>query len=289
MRHPFQKRSLIVCALVSLMAMLAYVQQASANVFTDINPNPLPNLMYGTTNIGSLQITQYAQNNPVAGNIGATIEAQFNQTFMPTCNLNLQWVQVITGGKGTIGQTLAAQDNVADPIPYLDPYQRDDNLPYYWTNPENSTVGDGKINAGSQPGTHLFDMPSQSPTNGNFINFESALVAVSPTNPMNLIWLAGFTWGYSIAGGVSTANPFAWTNGPSNAMNSAVTDWDGTQLYVGDGNDTMQNNAGGGIGYKFVANNMNPVWVPEPGSAGIIFAIGIIGFASARPRRLRAA
>ncbi len=264
MRHSLQFRC--VGAFVGLLALVCFSNEVAALPANIVTPS------------GTVQFNAYNVDNG-GGSSGATIAAQFNQTA-PATNLNLEWIQTIVAGNGTIGQTLTTMDNVASPIPYLDPYKRDDNLPYYWTAPENSTVGTGEL-AGKMPGTLFSDVPSQNSTdNGNSISFETALVSVSPTNAMDLTWIAGFTWGYSIAGGSATINPFAALNAPSNDMVTAVTAFDGTTSYVGDGNDTMANNAGGSAGYRFV---------PEPNIAILILMTATFGACAGRPRRARSA
>ena len=249
--------------------------------------------------LGYLTINQYHADNPTdtpPKYPGATLEATFSQQD-PSCNLNLHWIQAIVGGVGTIGQTLAAQDNVADPIPYLDPYKRDDNLPYYWTEAENGQVGDGRSGPTAAPGTHLYDAPTQGTLGAsianNSIHFESALVAVDCIDPMKLYWLAGFTWGYTVdgTGMMSTADPFMYRGGPSAALNKAVTEFDGTQNYVGDGNDTMTNNAGGSAGY-FFGEGCPECCTPLPNTASTgllcLAAVGVVKYAR-RSRYARAA
>ncbi len=192
-------RKIAAAFFVIILGFLAGLRPVHADAFTDISPNPQA-VYWGGTQIGTLQINAYNATNG-GGSAGANLSAQFNQTYMPACNLGLQWIQAIIGGQGTIGQTLGGK------IPYLDPYQRDDNLPYYYTTAENSTVGEGQLNAGSQPGSRFSDSPFQgSGNNGNSITFEAALVAVCPSNPMNLVWLGGFEWGYRNGAVTLTSN-----------------------------------------------------------------------------------
>jgi hypothetical protein len=266
-----------------LLVVVVEGRIAHADSLSAISPNP-QNVLYGATQIGTLQITTYQSTSgmnmgtPV---VGAGVVAQFNQTYMPTCNLNLQWIQAIIGGQGTIGQSLGGT------IPYLDPYIRDDNLPYYWTTAENNTVGTGQL-AGGQPGSRFSDFPSQPITNGNSITFEAALVSVSPTNPLQLVWLAGFEWGYSIANNVSTVFSFGWTNGAGVSLQSAVTAWNGSQTnYPGStqppGYDptTFNNSAG----YTFVAaGTLPPCPLPSTVSMTLVLLIGLGGWTVVRPR-----
>ncbi len=268
----------------SVLLLVFAAQSARADAFSDISPNP-QNVTWGGTQIGTLQINAYNATN-ANGRSGAYMSAQFNQTYMPGCNLNLQWIQAIIGGQGTIGQ------NLGGTIPYLDPYQRDDNLPYYYTAAENSTVGEGQLNAGAQPGSRFSDSPSQlSTNNGNSITFEAALVAVCPSDPTSLVWLGGFEWGYSISNGSSSVFGFGWNSGPGVSLNSAVNAWDGTSNYIGMTNPPNgYTGPGPGVGYQFVSAAQCPLpTCPLPPSgcfAGLGFAVGI-GFTAARSIRRR--
>jgi hypothetical protein len=258
-----------------------------ADVFSDIDPKS-ETITCGGNTLGTLTINQYAANNPGKNGPGATMEATFTQTDTD-CDLKLEWIQVVVSGSGTIGQDdVAAYNkanpgaNVPSPFPYLDPYERDDNLPYYWKTDENSTVGDGKSAAGAPAGNHFFDAPSEGPAalikNDN-IHFETALVSVDCTDPTELHWLAGFTWGYTINGDgtMSTADKFNWLGTYSADMNTAVTAFDGTQNYVGDKNGTKSNNAGKSAGYKFVGGCPTCCCtVPLPNSAEMTL-VGMAG------------
>ena len=210
--------------------------------------------------------------------------AEFTQTYMPSCNLSLQWVQSIIGGQGTIGQTDGGT------IPYLDPYERDDNLPFYWTAAENSKVGTGQLTATAQPGSRFSDFPSQPIVNGNSITFETALVAVSPTNPLNLIWLAGFEWGYTIAGGTSSVFTFGWTNGPGVDLVGPVVAWNGTkENYIG-GSAYDATTFGNKAGYQFVTAAAAPA-CPLPNSSVmiVVLLVGWGGWSKIRNRGSMAA
>jgi len=287
---------------VITMGLAAGTQRAWAAPVIDSSVDPTSkDISCGGNPLGTITITEYHADNPGDGSVGASMGATFTPSD-PDCNLQLHWIQAIVGGVGTIGQSDVNRVTPGDPspIPYLDPYHRDDNLPFYWTEPENGTVGVGRANAGAQAGTLFSDGPSQDDRNiGNSIHFETALVAVDCKDPMKLYWLAGFTWGYSISAtnipnppGMSTIDPFAWLNGASANMNTAVTGFDGTENYVGDANDTMQNNAGGGIGYNFAAGCPtcccsavplpSAAWASSAGLAALGFIAGI------RARHLKA-
>jgi hypothetical protein len=117
----------------------------------------------------------------------------------------------VSGGVGTIGAP-----------PYLDPFNRDDPLPFYWTTAEAETDKQGKLN--DIPGTQFIDIASQSTANkGNSISFETALVSYLGKE---IHWLAGFTWGYAIdQDGKTVLDDFTWTGGMSDTMNGLITDW----------------------------------------------------------------
>lgn len=276
------KLGAIILASALMMALAA--QNARADAFSAISPNP-QNITWGGTQIGTLQINAYNATNG-NGRSGAYMSAQFNQTYMPACNLNLQWIQAIIGGQGTIGQTDGGT------IPYLDPYQRDDNLPYYYTAAENSTIGVGQLNAGAQPGSRFSDSPSQlSTNNGNSITFEAALVAVCPSDPTNLVWLGGFEWGYSISSGSSSVFGFGWNSGPGVSLNSAVNAWDGTSNYTGMTNPPAgYTGPGAGVGYQFVSAADCPLPTCPLPASGCLAGLGLfaaIGFSTARSMRQR--
>ena len=248
---------------ILVLGLLAFGPGAYGDAFTDINPNPR-NVSYGATQIGSLMISQYSATSG-GGSVGAGLVAQFTQTYMPTCDLGLQWIQSVYDGKGTIGQNAGAA------LPYLDPYMRDDNLPYYWTNVENGTVGTGRLNATAQPGTRFSDFPSQDQGNsGNFIKFEAALVAVSSSDPLKLTWLTGFTWGYQVnADKTSTVFAFNWLNAPTANLTGPVQAWDGTT-----------NNMGGGkpVGYQFINGQAPPCPLPNSAAMGLVIFVGLAAF-----------
>lgn len=254
---------------VLVVTVLAFGAGAFGDAFSDIMPNPR-NVSYGTTQIGSLKISDY-KNNSGGGSVGAELIAEFTQTYMPTCDLGLQWIQSVYDGRGTIGQ------NDGSALPYLDPYQRDDNLPFYWTNTENAMTGTGRLNAGAQPGTRFSDFPSQDQGNsGNFIKFEAALVAVSPTDPLKLTWLTGFTWGYQVnADKTSTVYAFSWLNAPTANLTGPVQAWDGTL-----------NNKGGGkpVGYQFINGQAPPCPLPTSAAMGVTILVAMAVFGSVRHR-----
>lgn len=150
---------------------------------------------------------------------GAKMEAIFAQTNdMFDCDF--RWIQGVMDGVGTIGTP-----------PYLDPFNRDDGLPFYWTEAENANASYGN------GGKRFSDIPSQDKTNdGNSIHFEAAFVAVDLEN-MKVHYLKGFTWGYEVEDDeTSTLDTFAWRTTPTAALMTLVTDWDAsdTSPYTGD-------------------------------------------------------
>lgn len=189
---------------------------------------------------------------------GAAIEATVTSNS-PHCK-NLRWVQGIISGTGTIG-----------PAPYLDPFNRDDGLPFYWTEPENADPAVGNN------GKRFSDIPGQAKTNaGNSIHFEAALVAVDMAN-MEVQYLKGFTWGYEIlAQAVIDLDTFAWTAAPSAGLINLVTAWDASAVapFAGDGTPD---------GWKW-SNHV----IPEPGTPWLVFAAALFGLAW-RPRAARPA
>jgi hypothetical protein len=201
--------------------------------------------------IGKLEITQYGEtSNATDGTVGAGLVATFVNAD-PACPHNLRWIQAITDGRGTIGQ------NAGTNPPYLDPFNRDDKLPWYWTEAENS--GAAGTNGTNGPGSRFSDFPFQSKNNaGNFIKFETALVCV---DGLKISFLKGFTWGYKVnADMTSTVDSFVWLNAPTAALTGPTTAWDGTM-----------NNAGGGtpVGYMFAATCDCPC-VPEPSTMVLV-------------------
>jgi hypothetical protein len=268
-------------ALVALLSPLGEWVQAAAIPA----PNPMP-VVYGGVTLGSLNIAQYDKDS--GGNpAGAHLLAQFTKS--PNCNCSLKWIQAITDGKGTIGQA----DGTAPP--YLDPYgggpadmngkpTREDNLPWYWTDPENMSPNTlnpdssiktyGGVFGTNGPGSQFFDGPSQDFRNsGNFIKFETALVAVQG---LNVFWLKGFTWGYKInADMTSTEDPFAWLNAPTASLTGPLTAWDGS---------LNPKNPGAAAGYKFVNGALN--CAPEPSSI-VLCLLGSVGLAAGASRKRR--
>jgi hypothetical protein len=206
-------------------------------------PNPMDVLCNGMK-LGTLEITEYGEKTNADGTVGAGLVAKFVNAD-PMCPHNLRWIQSVVDGKGTIGQ------NDGKMPPYLDPYQRDDKLPWYWTEAENS--GTDGTNGTNGPGSRFADFPSQDKNNnGNFIKFETALVCV---DGLKISFLKGFTWGYKVnADMTSTVDPFAWLNAPTAGLTGPTTAWDGTM-----------NNMGGGTpaGYMF-SETCNCPCVPEP-------------------------
>lgn len=223
-------------------------------------PNPM-DVMCGDKKLGTLEIKRYSEGTDDVGRVGGLLEALFVNAD-PACPHNLRWIQSVTDGKNTIGQ------NNGTAPPYLDPFQRDDKLPWYWTEAENS--GADGTNGTNGPGSRFFDFARQDPANnGNFIKFETALVCV---DGLKISFLKGFTWGYKVnADGTSTVDPFAWLNAPTASLTGPTTAWDGTM-----------NNAGGGtpVGYMFAATCDCPC-VPEPSSA-LLAATALAAFGRRR-------
>jgi hypothetical protein len=247
-------------------------------------PNPM-DVLCGGEKIGTLNIAQYAADS--GGNpVGAHLLAQFTKSD-PDFKCPLKWIQAITDGKGTIGQG----DGTAPP--YLDPYgggpvvagkpTREDNLPWYWTEAENMSANtlkpDGSVDTyggmfgTNGPGSQFFDGPSQDKNNsGNFIKFETALVAV---DGLNITWLKGFTWGYKVnANMTSTEDPFVWLNAPTASLTGPTTAWDGS---------LNPKNPGAAVGYKFVATCP---CTPEPSSI-VLCVMGSVGLAAGARRKRR--
>lgn len=194
---------------------------------------------------------------------GALMQAVF-KVDPDACPMNYQWIQVVTGGTGTIGTP-----------PYLDPFNRDDDLPFYWTTTEAGTAGVGKANGVA--GTQFIDIPSQSNANkGNSITFEAALVSYSG---MQIHWLAGFTWGYSINNdGATVLDPFAWTNGISNVMTNLIENWASTPT-----KPYLPRPGQGPDGWKVVDDCL---CVPEPSSLAMAFiGLGVAGLGAIRRAR----
>lgn len=232
---------------VSLRAQIA-PDPASMDIYCD-------DVKLGTLTITTYRATKFTDKD---GNklVGAGLVAEFTRED-PDCIYNFQWIQSIYDGKGTIGQGDGTQP------PYLDPYKRDDNLPWYWTTPENNTPGVG-ANGNNGPGTRFSDFPSQSETNaGNFIKFETAFVCV---DGLNISYLKGFTWGYQVnADMTSSLFPFLWLNAPTASLTGPTTAWDGTL-----------NSKGGGtpVGYTFSDEcvcECTPVPEPSTWLAGATF------------------
>ena len=258
----------------ALAAMVAWSSWAAQMVAAQIPaPNPM-DIFCGDNKLGTLEITDYTAATDTDGTKGARIKAKF-VTANPGMVYNFKWIQSIYDGKGTIGQ----KDGAA--LPYLDPYgsgkppMREDNLPWYWTEPENSDDGIG-ANGTNGPGTRFSDFASQDPRNaGNFIKFETAFVCV---DGLNISYLKGFTWGYKInADMTSTADPFAWLTAPTANLTGPTEAWDGTL-----------NPKGGGkpVGYKFT-DVCNCPCVPEPSSTvSILIGLSVIGV-TATYRRMR--
>lgn len=261
-----------------LIALLTVTLGRIAEAATIPSPNPM-DIYCGLEKLGTLEITKYEAQTNSNGTVGAGIVAKFVNAD-PDCQHNFKWLQAVTDGKGTIGQADGTQP------PYIDPYggpQREDNLPWYWTEVENARMGDGTgldgANGTNGPGTLFSDYPKQDKNNsGNFIKFETAFVCV---DGLNISWLAGFTWGYKVnADMTSTEDAFAWLGAPTNSLKGPTEAWDGTL-----------NPKGGGtpVGYK-LSTDCNCGCVPEPGST-VLCLMGIVGCASTaiRQRRGRAA
>jgi hypothetical protein len=129
-------------------------------------------------------------------------------SFAPSASAQLRWINTIVSGVSTIG-----------PAPYLDPYNRDDGLPFYWTESENAGVG--------ASGTFFRDRPMQSRNSiGASVHFETAFVSVNMATKQ-VHWLAGFDWGYGMTASGPAADTFVWLTSPSRTLSNLVTAWDG--------------------------------------------------------------
>ncbi|MDG3003877.1 PEP-CTERM sorting domain-containing protein [Paludisphaera mucosa] len=271
--------------LVAAFMGLATASQAFGGLIQKpVDPNPM-DVYCDDALVGQLQITNYygwtadanaayTPRNPytdsgfyqdpkLPNRNGAIMQAVLN-VDPDACKMNYQWVQVVTGGVGTIG-----------PPPYLDPFNRDDPLPFYWTTPEANTADQGMLN--NVPGSQFIDIASQSSANkGNSITFETALVSYSG---MEIHWLAGFTWGYSINqnGGTDLAN-FAWTAGMSNVMSGLITNWASSP--------NMPFLPAPGQAPDGYTVTDDCLCVPEPGSMMLsVIAMGALGLVGAARRR----
>jgi hypothetical protein len=212
----------------------------------------------GPLNMGTITFTPENPGLPAddamwANRGGAKMESSFNQTnAMLQCEF--RWIQGVMSGTGTIGTP-----------PYLDPFNRDDGLPYYWTETENTAANNGKM---------FQDIPSQNKANnGNSIHFEAAFVAVDQAN-MKVHYLKGFTWGYAIeAGGTVNLDNFAWRTTPTAALTGLVTAWDASATSPYAGNGTPD-------GWMWT-DTCPCTMIPEP-SSFILVVIGLTGLASRR-------
>jgi hypothetical protein len=158
--------------------------------------------------VGYINIDNYT---PYTGATGAdlsgvTITAHYNipdPTALSDCcdPSDLRWMQLVTSSTGT-GFTPTPNR------PFIDPRQGQnigagvgDNLPYYdVTYPDNTLTG---INNGVGP--YIYDMPAvlnMRAVPGTPYTFvaDSVLVCIydSATNPVQLIILGGFQWGFTI-------------------------------------------------------------------------------------------
>ncbi len=205
-------------------------------VEVQVTPNP-QEVFCGADTIGTLSIENYYRNENFVRNgvnwSGAVLEAVFTEIdgyCLPGEHLaNLRWIQVVTAGTNTIG-----------PPPYLDPFNRDDGLPFYWTEPENADPTDGKN------GTRFFDAPAQAVANpANDITFEAALFCVDFAT-MKMTFLMGFEWGYSRDDGPDadtdrddvTLKAFKWLTAITNTMKTQIESWDASNTppnFSGDG------------------------------------------------------
>lgn len=268
------------------VGLTTWAQAGAGLIEGTVDPNPMVVTCDDQT-VGELQIVNYygwesdanadyTPRNPYT-DVGYTDPARPNRdgalmqavfTVDPdACPMNYQWIQVVTGGTGTIGTP-----------PYLDPFNRDDDLPFYWTSAEANAAGIGKANGVA--GTQFIDIPSQSNANtGNSITFEAALVSYSG---MQIHWLAGFTWGYSIdANGGTVLAPFAWTNGISAVMTNLVEGWASTPT-----SPYLPTTGQSPDGWKVVDDCL---CVPEPSSLVLAFmGLGVAGLGAIRRARAAA-
>ena len=256
-------QKLVRMLLVPLLWFVVDVRSVSASFIEQtVDPNPI-DVMCGTKKAGTLKIENYykQENYQRKGTTwsGAYLEAIFTEDpdFCPGDDYigNLRWIQAITGGTNTKGTP-----------PYLDPFERDDGLPFYWTESEN-------LSKDGENGTRLSDAPGSAITEpDNSITFEAGLFCVDFTSN-EMTFLKGFSWGYSRTDGDGdgqrddvTLNPFSWLlGGISDKMKGRIEGWDGsnTHPYAGDGTAD---------GWKVVAD-CKCGCAPEPASFWI-FLIG---------------
>jgi len=228
-----------------------------------VDPNPF-SVYCGTKKAGEIKIENYYKNENFLRNgvpwSGAVMEALFNEDpnfCLPGEDIaNLRWIQAVTAGTNTIGTP-----------PYLDPFNRDDGLPFYWTEAENADPADGKN------GTRFFDAPAQAVSNpNNDITFEAALFCVD-LSTMQMSFLGGFEWGYSRSDTDGdgqrddiTLKAFKWLNAITNSMKTLIENWDAsnTSPYTGDGTPD---------GWK-VVDECQCKCTPEPGSLCMVLGAG---------------
>lgn len=269
--------------LAVFLGLATWSQAAAGLIQKVVDPNPQVVTCDGKP-VGKLEIVNYygwnkdnngvyaprdpwndvgLQDQTANNSSGALMQAVF-KVDPNACPMNYQWIQVVTGGKGTLGTP-----------PYIDPVNRNDDLPFYWTTAAANSASYGKANG--VPGTQFIDIPFQPDANaGNSITFETALVSFVG---MQVHWLAGFTWGYSINNaGAPVLDPFAWTGGMSNVMKNLVTGWASTP------NPPYLPNPGQKPdGWKVVDDCL---CVPEPSSLILAFVgLGIAGAGAIRRAR----
>ena len=145
---------------------------------------------------------------------GAFMDAVFTSSFGLQPGFQYQWVQTVVAGTGTIAQP-----------PYLDPYVRQDDLPFFWTPAEAGSNDVGQVNGVS--GDEFIDIPAEpNSAMGYSISYETDLVAYSGEN---VYFLGGFTWGYSInSSGNTVLSPFTWISEMSTSVANLIDSWAST-------------------------------------------------------------
>lgn len=223
-------------AAIAALIVLCGISTSAKAGLVEVNVTPNPHEVFcGADTIGTLSIENYYKRENFIRNgvfwSGAVLEAIFTEAAsycVPGEHLaNLRWIQAVTAGTNTIG-----------PPPYLDPFNRDDGLPFYWTETENADPTQGNN------GTRFFDAPAQAVANEqNDITFEAALFCVDLAT-MKMTYLIGFEWGYSRndsdgdgARDDVVLKPFKWLTTITNTLKTQIESWDGsnTAPYTGDG------------------------------------------------------
>jgi hypothetical protein len=242
-----------------------------------VSPNPKDIFCPGNKKIGALKIEDYyAWESDGAGNFtprdpsdarlqkpgnnsgGARLQAFFDITDKE-CPRHYRWIQAVTGGTSTIGTP-----------PYIDPFAKDDTLPFYWTNKElPSFISTNKLEILDIPGQPLSEATVGNPAS---VDFETALVCWWDKK---IHLFQSFTWGYEIVaksgGGYDVGvDSFAWTT-PSTTLTNLITGFDG-------------NDDGKPDGWQ-ITDDCCPC-IPEPTSL-CIWCIGVVTIIGLRRAVLR--